>query len=498
MSPYIKVASVNILSGTLAGNIPFGPRLNLISGVNGTLKTKLLQEIKQGRFTPSPAGTQPKIQAISPRRNSERRAAAAIVQQLRQQSRTFDAYISEQLGAQIVDTSFQNYPSVGELFFLVYEHRLRDGGPQVDHMVAVTEDFNQAISAVFPEYKLDAAWDNALGQPRLSIAKGANNAVPLEGLSLGEQEVLSLITNLYASRDSNDAYLIDEPEVHLNWHLEEGLFAFMLDFCERYQKQMIVVTHSRIAFTDRFLPLTTFLYWTADGRVAWGNDIPDEHRRRLAGEAVQIIKLGSIVEQTFFVEDRSLEQVVKAIARAEKAKIMVVVCGNAANVRALFRRSKADGGWPRALFLEDGDNEGSPFPSEPQFLHLEKYCIENYLLDLRIASVATGKTEGELKGLIHAEVMRRKDNILGRNKFLEFLIDGLKPEHLTEGRLAKLDASQIMPGVLLALGNTFDDYVQRYVETALDMGLLDQVFPSTLINAARTGLPESPDAPDSQ
>lgn len=46
MSPFIEVASVNILSGTLAGNIPFGPRLNLISGVNGTLKTKLLQEIK--------------------------------------------------------------------------------------------------------------------------------------------------------------------------------------------------------------------------------------------------------------------------------------------------------------------------------------------------------------------------------------------------------------------------------------------------------------------
>lgn len=331
----------------------------------------------------------------------------------------------------------------------------------------------------------------------MSVAKGVRNAIPLEGLSLGEQDVLSLITYLYASRDANDAYLIDEPEVHLNWHLEEGLFGYLLEFCDRCQKQIIVATHSRIAFTDRFLPLTTFLYWTADGRVAWGKDIPDEHRRRLTGEAVQIIKLGSIVERTFFVEDRLNEQVVKAIAKAERAKIMVVVCGNAANVRSLFQRSKADGGWTGALFLEDGDNQGSPFPSEPQFLHLEKYCIDNYLLDLRVASVATSKTEDELKRLIHAEVMRRKDKILGRNKFLEFLIDGLKPEHLTDERLAKLDASQIMPGVLLTLGNTFDDYVQRYVETALDMGLLDQVFPSTLVNAVRTALPESSDALDS-
>jgi predicted ATPase len=240
-NPHVSVVSINILNGVLTGTISFKPHLNLISGENGTLKTKLLQEIQRGQYLPSPAGTQPQIQAISPKRNSERRAVASIIQQLRQNNRTRDSYLAERISAQMQDAQYQEYPSVGELFFLEFQYRLRDGGEQIDHMNATRDDFNFVIQSVFPEYRLLAEWDTDAGSPSLAILKGGINEVPLEALSLGEQEVLSLITNLHVSREANDVYLIDEPEVHLNWHLEERLFSYFYDFCKRYDKQIIVV-----------------------------------------------------------------------------------------------------------------------------------------------------------------------------------------------------------------------------------------------------------------
>lgn len=495
MSPYVDVANVNILNGLLTGTIPLQPHLNLISGENGTLKTKLLQENQQGRYRPAPPGApQLRIQAISPKRNSERRAVGTILQQLRQNSRTRDSFLAERLQAQMVDTQFQEYPSVGELFFLEYQYRSRDGGEQISHMDAVANDFNGVITTVFPEYRLLAEWDDNAGSPSLAVPKGGDNEVPLEALSLGEQEVLSLVANLYVSRDANDVYLVDEPEVHLNWHLEERLFGYFQDFCERHDKQMIIVTHSRVVFSDRFLPATIFLYWTPEGRIAWGNDITPAQRRRIAGEAIEIIKFGDFTYGTFFVEDKAQETVVKALADDEGVRIHTTVCGNAPNVRSLYKRGKADGGWPGTFFVEDGDNQGSPFPGETDFIHMDKYCIENYLLDFPTAATTTGKDEAALRQLVFDEVVKRKATILGKNKFLEFLFTDMRPEHLTPDRLATLDASLIFDGYLLSLGMTREDYVRRYVAAASQAGSLATVFPQQLIDAIRQSTPTGPPA----
>src|SRR5438445_76408 len=104
---YILTAEVNILDGLLAGSIPFQPGLNIIGGENGTLKTRLLQEIRAGKITKVPS-TNPRVQAVSPKRNSERRSIQTIVQQVRQQNRKLADLINER---QIQDQAFDNYPS---------------------------------------------------------------------------------------------------------------------------------------------------------------------------------------------------------------------------------------------------------------------------------------------------------------------------------------------------------------------------------------------------
>ena len=102
-----------------------------------------------------------------------------------------------------------------------------------------------------------------MGSPNIRLKKN-DNELSIESLSLGEQEIMSLVINLYASRDANNVFLIDEPEIHLNWHLKEKLFQFLDWFCDEYEKQIIIATHSRVAFTSRFIDRTQFF----SGRTA--------------------------------------------------------------------------------------------------------------------------------------------------------------------------------------------------------------------------------------
>lgn len=224
MGNYIVSATVNLFSGLLQGTIEFREGLNLISGENGTLKTKLLQALKGGDSRLHDPTKTIVTQSISPKRNSERRAAEGILQFFRQNNRTWDTEVNERIGAQIKDTGFENYPSLGELFYLVFDHRCKDGGDRKAHMQALVDEFNAVITSVFQHYALVADWDLALGAPRIQIQKQGRITFPIEALSLGEQEILSLIASMNAAKDRVDCYLIDEPEVHLNWHLEERLF----------------------------------------------------------------------------------------------------------------------------------------------------------------------------------------------------------------------------------------------------------------------------------
>jgi len=92
---HIAKVTLNILDGLLAGVMEFTPGLNIISGENGTFKTKLLQVLKQGSNV-SAADSQKPLRAIRPKRNTERRQAETIIQAFRQQNRTLDTTLKRQ------------------------------------------------------------------------------------------------------------------------------------------------------------------------------------------------------------------------------------------------------------------------------------------------------------------------------------------------------------------------------------------------------------------
>jgi hypothetical protein len=495
----IAAAHVFILNGILTGTIRFVPGLNIISGENGTLKTKLLQAVKTAtvineelppttRFSANHVVRSVptafiNIAAISPKRNTERRNYEAIITWNRQQNRNLETIIGERINAAINESGFDIYPAPGDAFYTLWEQRRRDGGNAIEWMEKVSAEFTSVIRCVFPQHAWSSRWDSNLGQPAISLLKNGKEEVPINELSTGEQEVLSLILFLYISKGAFDVYLIDEPEVHLNWNLELNLFAFLRDFCAEHEKQIIVATHSRAIFTPGFLERTQFLSWNEAGNIVVGKELTDEQRSRLAGEVINIVKMGEFTRPTFFVEDESQVKVVNALARIIGVPVSTDECGSSSNVMSLFRLSQLDGGWENSYFVRDGDNEGNPFPGKRDFIHLDKYCIENYLLDLDIAAEISGKTKEQVAEIVFNLIKESRDKVIAKTKtkYFAFLFDKLQVTDITADFLQSFDASVIFKKFHTQLGLTQKTYLDNYITAANQQGRLAEICPRRIV-----------------
>jgi predicted ATPase len=486
MNPHVKSIDLDIFGGILSGSIEFAAGLNILSGENGTCKTQVLRDIKAGKKIHSSTDAKLRIQAFSPKRNSERKNIEKILREIRQPNRQYKDYIQRLTQAALQDDTFENYAPFGEVYFLLYEEECKDGGRQTDKMTKVKNDFNGIIRRIFENYELVSDWDNARGSPNIRVKKN-NVDLSIESLSLGEQEIMSLVINLYATRNEHDVFLIDEPEIHLNWHLEERLFKFLDWFCSEYKKQVILATHSRVVFTSPFLDKTQFFLWeNGHINIARGGNVPDELRTRIAGESIDIIQMGAFLKTTFVVEDDGHVEVIETIAKVLNRDVTCGSCGSCSNVRSLYKLSLLEGGWANCFFVTDGDNEGNPFPGAKQFIHLDKYCIENYLLDIGTAAKVAKKTEEAVKDALLNAIKKNKDKMIRKNKFFEFfafVFDHLNTSNIDESSITVLDGSTIFEDFLKGLGVSPDFYMKEYVETLQKESMLEKIFPKQLIVA---------------
>lgn len=468
------------LYGALTNTISFTDGLNILSGENGTFKSHILRQIKTGANTTFSGRQIPtsRIMAYSPKRNSERRSIEAIFQTLRSQNRRFKDYVQSRIQSQFREDVFDTYSSAGELYFMRYEEECRDGLGQRDKMELVKNEFNEVIRKVFGNYQLLATW---VGQPQIKLEKHGV-PIPIESLSCGEQEVLSLVLNIYISRDSYDVVLIDEPEIHLNWHLEEKLFSFLDEFCNTNRKLAIVATHSRVIFKKPFIDKTQFLVWQGN-TVNITKEISPEQRSRIAGEAIDIFKIGVLQEECIFVvEDLVHEKVLQQISSVLNGRIRVAPIGNSSSVENLFLFSKTDGGWGKTYFLTDGDNKGNRFPSERHFIHLGKYCMENYLLDISTIAGLASISQDSAKALILQAIKDSTQKFAKENKPFALLLGKLSQDSLDDEMLNSIDASKMMPRLPELLHLEMEDYLARYVSHLHDTSRLSDVFPSDLIS----------------
>lgn len=470
-----KVEGINLLGGNFVGEIEFKNGLNVIGGENGTGKTKLLEYIKTGTKTFEGTPTS-KLAYFNPKRNAEKNTIDHFVQKLRREGTSQEKLAATLLSQGINDGSFISYPSITELFITGYEHVV-DGDEDKGKKTAIIEivnDFNDVLKKIFPNYSFTADWvDRKLN---FQLEKDGCPPCQMRDLSCGESEVFSLIFSIYNSRDSVDIFLIDEPEIHLNWALELGLFKFLEWMCSKYQKQVIVTTHSRVIFLKDFYSKTQFLAWE-DSKVVVKNEPPEDSRKSLIAESIDFVTGLDYHENTFFVEDERHVVVVKALAAELDKDVGVVKLKDKGQVENFCRATNAASSHS-LFFMRDGDNENvaDDLSSDQRFIHLKKYSVENYFLDLPILTlIATnGKSEEDIKQLIEEKVRDVQHD--SKNLVYKKIAES-NPNLLWGDVMDTFRAKQIMEEVYRAVGFTdFIAFTTAYIRKTKEDEKLDAVF----------------------
>lgn len=473
---YIKSLPVNLFGGIFNTTINFSNGLNIISGVNGTGKTQVLQQLKSNTGIVSEEGKSSgnlAIFAISPKRNTEKQAIDSIFQQVKTQNKTIQTFLNNVKAFQIKDTGFENYPSFAELFIQEYDILMQDGITGYDISINLTtEKFNEVLRQVFPDYQIEAKWipgeTDAVGKLDLKVKKYATSPITIDQLSTGEREVFALLFCIFVSRDKEDVYLIDEPEIHLNWDLEKGLFDFFTWFCEKFSKQIIVVTHSRIIFSPEFYNKTQFFVWE-NNNIVCRKEITEQQKSSIAGEISNIVNVIGFKKQTFFVEDEKHKAFVSNLAKILNKEVEVIVCRNKSNVKTMFELLR-DSHPSNVHFLVDGDNEG-PEIVDANFISLQKYCIENYLFDSYLLSKVFSTTEEAVKSKIVDCVKGLNHSTLLVYKKLADYVSPFPFEVLDA-----LDGSKISNKLAGQFNKTVDEIIEPYITLAQSEGKLDTIF----------------------
>lgn len=492
----IQYVNINEFNGLFSAKVELQKGLNIIAGENGTGKTRFLLKIKQNQQLELYGGAstqniQQKIFALSPKRNSQRRNLQQLIQQMRRDNRGYRQYLNEAVQKEFAHGGFDNYPSFLELFLLYFDRLDKRGGERKKSMDVVAKEFNEVIGSVFDEYEVTAKWDDAEGRPN-PIIKKRRIEIPATELSCGEDEVFSLILNLYSTRDEFDIFLIDEPEVHLNWHLEERMFKFLDKFTSDYDKQLIVATHSRIVGRDKFCGCAQFFYWD-ENSINVSQEMPTSVKAKLVDEGLQQLRLGNYERLTFFVEDDSHKDYISSLANTLRCEVTISPCGNSSNVKSIYKLSQKEGGWANCYFLIDSDNQGDPYPQDKNFLVSERYCIENYGLDTKILEEVFDKKEAEIRQLIFKVIKQRRNTILKNSKYLDFLFDRLKIDDITAENLSKFDGSEILPSILFYLGTERGDFWLRIFKYCKEKNKLDSVADKKILTIFLQVLGQSPE-----
>lgn len=395
MNRYIKTVKLNIWNNTFIQDVNFENSLNIISGSNGTGKTKLLQFIQQhnngdqqiilddGTFNTTTS-------SFSPQRNAQKILANKAMQLFRQDVNATRATIQAFQNQIIKDDGFQTLKSISEYFVYNAEDEVNKDGTINKNSAAETtrQIFENVIKKVF-DFEVEFNFNPSTKSYDLIFKKGVQKLSTTD-LSHGENAVIVLICALVFGKDSANTFLIDEPETHLNWSLEEKLFEFFDWYAEEYKKQIIIVTHSRVVFLDKYANKRQFFERKGE-QVAIYKKPSKELISQLAGDTVNLIE--GITSQTklIYVEDSSHKTVVEALAKKLSLDIEVQVCkGGCEKVKDISKAFKVLN-INNVYFLIDGDNK--PLTTEQKkdlhnnTIQLNKYCIENYLLNTEILNL---------------------------------------------------------------------------------------------------------------
>ncbi len=209
---------------------------------------------------------------------------------------------------------------------------------------------------------------------------------------------------------------------------------------------------------------------------------------RLIPVLVNEFDFGNFTKTTFVIEDLSHVKVVQEIANCLKRDVLTLEAGNSSNVKSFFALAKSQGKLANSYFLVDGDNQAvdKSLAGEPNFIHLERYCIENYFLDFDICSAIVKKSIRKVKNALLGAITNSSKS-LAKGKLAEFLITKLTIDDITKESLAYFDASAFMPKFAQGIGfSSKDEFIETYINYCHRNSKLGRILPPRLVKAIRS------------
>ena len=473
MGNFIKKINISILNEKFNQSVQMLNGLNIISGVNGSGKTLFLSYIQQSKNDPNKIEINENlpllIASFSPKRNAQRilieQAQQLVRQDINAEQNTLNAFLNQQLQ----DDGVQTIKSISE-YLILSTDKIVDNGDKTKEQATtiIKNDYSKILEMIF-EYNLEFSWNPTTRKYESKIKKDSEY-LEFNKLSSGENALISLIFAIFYSKDSADVYLIDEPEVHLNWQLEEKLFIFLNWFSNEYSKQMIIVTHSRVCFTSPFNEMSKFFLWDS-GKIII-KDRPDERLvSLLSGDVVKIVNGITANDKMLYLEDQTQENVIKKIADKIHINLEIIKLGNCDNVKKqaeAFKKLNID----NVYFLIDNDNK-SIVPGgsyHANLIQLKKYCIENYLLNEDILSAID---KNNPKKIIKEQIFHSIREVDSQNFVpIKTLLNNY--DILNDEILDRIDASKFIKNLYTKLGYTdINNFIDEYINKVSEMNKMD-------------------------
>ena len=179
----------------------------------------------------------------------------------------------------------------------------------------------------------------------------------------------------------------------------------------------------------------------------------------------------------FFVEDNAQKIALELIAKKLDVELTLHTVGSCTIVDSLCRLMNAKG-VENVFFLRDGDNQNTneELKTAENYIHLKKYCIQNYFLDASILSKINtlNLNVPEVKKIIKdciKEYKDKKNNNIAYIKLAELDLDF--PEEV----LDTYNAANIMKTMPSKLGlKNYTELFEKFIDQAQADSKLKDIF----------------------
>jgi predicted ATPase len=264
----------------------------------------------------------------------------------------------------------------------------------------------------------------------------------IDGLSSGEKGLILTFLLISQNVSNYGLVLLDEPELHLNPAVCRDLLQFFVDeFAEKRHLQGIICSHSAEILAGSFERSACSLFHLRDGRTLAKvrredhGEIRDALRRLGSSESEALLYEGAVsVEGIHDVE--VLQSGFDDVFRRYKLKDRGGRTEIQKDIVELQKAETKGDEIGHHYFIFDLDRKPTTLreSAHVKFLQLDRYCLENYLLDIEILTDLSRKREYSDSPKQNLEDMRKAlrdlalaqlDEEVGRQVFVELGLESI-------------------------------------------------------------------------